>query len=35
MIKEIDTANKDFTLEVNDGVDAIKASHDLLSEAVQ
>ena len=35
MIKEIDTANKDFTLEVYDGVDAIKTSHDLLSEAVQ
>ena len=34
MIKNNDTSNKTFTLEVYDGLDAIKMSYDALSEAV-
>ena len=34
MLSQIDTQNKDFTLEVYDGMDAIKKSHDILLEVV-
>jgi len=34
MLSEIDTKNKDFTLEIYDGIDAIKNSFNILSEAV-
>jgi len=34
MLRQSDTRNKDFTLEVYDGMDAIKRSHETLSEVV-
>ena len=34
MLKQSDTKNKDFTLEIYDGMDAIKKSHEVLSEVV-
>ena len=34
MLKQSDTQNKDFTLEIYDGMDAIKRSHEALSEVV-
>lgn len=34
MLSEIDTSNKDFTLEIYDGMNAIKKSFDVLSETV-
>jgi sugar phosphate isomerase/epimerase len=34
MLKQSDTRNKDFTLEIYDGMDAIKRSHETLSEVV-
>jgi sugar phosphate isomerase/epimerase len=34
MLKQSDTQNKDFTLEIYDGMDAIKRSHEALFEAV-
>jgi endonuclease IV len=34
MLKRSDTKNKDFTLEVYDGMDAIKKSHEVLFEVV-
>jgi sugar phosphate isomerase/epimerase len=34
MLKQSDTRNKDFTLEIYDGMDTIKKSHEVLSEAV-
>ena len=34
MLKEINTTDKDFTLEIYDGIEAIKKSHTVLSEAV-
>jgi sugar phosphate isomerase/epimerase len=34
MLKQSDTQNKDFTLEVYDGMDAVKRSHEALSEVV-
>jgi len=33
MLKDSNTKNKDFTLEIYDGMDAIKNSYDVLSEA--
>ena len=35
MLRESDTKNKDFTLEVYDEMDAIKSSYEVLSEAIQ
>mgnify|MGYP006144520133 FL=1 len=35
MLRESDTKNKDFTLEVYEEMDAIKSSYEVLSEAVQ
>jgi len=34
MLKQSDTKNKDFTLEIYDGMNAIKKSYELLSEVV-
>lgn len=34
MLKDSNTKNKDFTLEIYDGMDAIKNSYDVLSEAL-
>jgi len=34
MLSNSDTQNKDFTLEIYDGMEAIKKSHDILSEVV-
>ncbi len=34
ILKQSDTKNKDFTLEVYDGIDAIKSSYEILSEVV-
>ena len=34
MLKQSDTKNKDFTLEIYDGMDAIKKSYKILSEVV-
>ena len=34
MIENSDTKNKDLTLEIYDGIDALKKSHDVLSNAV-
>jgi len=34
MLKQSDTRNKDFTIEIYDGMDAIKRSHETLSEVV-
>ena len=34
MLEQSDTKNKDFTLEVYDGMDTIKKSYEALSEAV-
>ena len=34
MLKQSDTKNKDFTLEIYDGMDAIKRSYKILSEVV-
>ena len=34
MLKDSDTKNKDFTLEIYDGMDAIKNSYEVLAEAV-
>ena len=34
MLKQSNTQNKDFTLEIFDGMDAIKRSHEALSEVV-
>ena len=34
MLKQSDTRNKDFTLEIYDGIDSIKKSHSVLSKAV-
>ncbi len=34
MLEQSDTKNKDFTLEIYDGMDAIKKSYKILSEAV-
>ena len=34
MLSNSDTENKDFTLEVYDGMDAIKRSHEVLSKAL-
>ena len=34
MLERSDTKNKDFTLEVYDGMDSIKSSYDLLSRVV-
>lgn len=34
MLKQSDTQNKDFTLEIYDGMDAIKRSYEALSEVV-
>ena len=34
MLRQSDTRNKDFTLEIYDGMDAIKRSHETLAEVV-
>ncbi len=34
MLKQSNTSKKDFTLEIYDGMDAIKKSYDILSEVV-
>jgi len=34
MLKQSDTKNKDFTLEIYDGMEAIKKSYKVLSEVV-
>jgi len=34
MLERSDTRNKDFTLEIYDGMDAIKKSYKVLSEVV-
>jgi len=34
MLKEMDTKNKDFTLEIYDGMEAINNSFNVLSKAV-
>ena len=34
MLEQTDTKNKDFTLEIYDGMDAIKMSYKVLSEVV-
>jgi len=34
MLRQANTKNKDFTLEIYDGMDVIKKSHEVLSEAV-
>ena len=34
MLRECDTRNKDFTLEIYDGMDALKRSHETLAEIV-
>ena len=34
MLEESDTENKDFTLEIYDGMDSIKKSYDVLSKAI-
>ena len=34
MLKQSDTSNKTFTLEIYDGIDAIKKSYETLLEAI-